>query len=77
MSNELNASIQVSSTTNGKTRVLLIVEACNPTWTSVPLVGYNFARALVEREDLELTIATHVRNEEAIRDDEIFKLAKW
>jgi glycosyltransferase involved in cell wall biosynthesis len=50
-------------------RVLLIAEACNPSWTSVPLVGYNFARALTERDDLHLTILTHVRNRPAVEVD--------
>lgn len=50
-------------------RVLLIAEACNPTWPSVPLVGYNFARALAERDDLDITLATHVKNLPALRDD--------
>lgn len=56
--------------------VLLIAEACNPTWTSVPLVGYNFARALAEREEVNLTIATHVRNREGLETDPIHELAE-
>jgi len=50
-------------------RVLLIAEACNPNWPSVPLVGYNFARALSDRDDLDITLATHVKNIPALRDD--------
>ena len=50
---------------NMRTRVLLIAEACNPTWTSVPLVGYQVARALAARQDLDVTLATHVRNRPA------------
>jgi len=57
-------------------RVLLIAEACNPTWTSVPLVGYNFARALAARPDLEITLLTHIRNKPAIEVDPIAKMAK-
>jgi glycosyltransferase involved in cell wall biosynthesis len=49
--------------------VLLIAEACNPTWTSVPLVGYNFARALADRDDLAVTLVTHVRNRSALQAD--------
>lgn len=52
-------------------RLLLIAEACNPTWTSVPLVGYNFARALADRPDLAITLATHVRNRPALEADSI------
>ena len=44
------------------TRVLLIAEACNPAWASVPLVGYNAAAAIARRPDLDVTVATHVRN---------------
>jgi glycosyltransferase involved in cell wall biosynthesis len=47
-------------------RALVIAEACNPTWTSVPLVGYNLARALAGRPDLQITLVTHVRNRDGI-----------
>src|SRR5438270_8227363 len=57
-------------------RVLLIAEACNPTWTSVPLVGYNFARALAERDDLEVTLVSQVRNRAALRADPIAARAR-
>src|SRR4051794_26633628 len=56
-------------------RVLLLAEMCNPAWTSVPLVGYNFARALAARPELDVTIATQVRNEPALRDDPLCDLA--
>src|SRR5207302_5585894 len=49
--------------------ILCIAEACNPAWTSVPLVGYNFVRALAERPELQITLATHVRNREALEKD--------
>lgn len=41
-------------------RVLLIAEACNPEWTSVPLLAYNWYRVL--REHVDLTLVTQVRN---------------
>lgn len=52
-----------------KLRILLVAEACNPAWASVPLVGYNFAKALATRSDLEVTAVTHVRNRAALEDD--------
>lgn len=57
-------------------RILLIAEACNPTWTSVPLVGYNFARALAARPDLEVTLISQVRNRAALLADPIAALAR-
>jgi glycosyltransferase involved in cell wall biosynthesis len=56
--------------------VLVIAEACNPTWTSVPLVGYNFARALAERPDLKVTLVSQVRNRAALKADRIASLAE-
>jgi glycosyltransferase involved in cell wall biosynthesis len=50
---------------------LLIAEACNPTWTSVPLVGYNLARALAERDDLDVTLVSQVRNRAALEADPV------
>lgn len=52
-------------------RVLVIAEACNPGWASVPLVGYNFAAALAERPDLEVTVCTQVRNRPNLAADPI------
>ncbi|HZL70913.1 MAG TPA: hypothetical protein VFC86_00535, partial [Planctomycetota bacterium] len=56
-------------------RVLLLAEMCNPTWSSVPLVGYNLARALASRPDLSVTLVTQVRNESAVRADPLSQLA--
>lgn len=57
-------------------RLLLIAESCNPAWTSVPLVGYNFARALAGRADLRVTLATHPRNRPDIDADPISRQAE-
>jgi glycosyltransferase involved in cell wall biosynthesis len=56
-------------------RILLIAEACNPTWTSVPLVGYQLSRALALRPDLEVTLATHIRNRPALAADPLAEMA--
>ena len=54
-----------------KLRILLIAEACNPTWTSVPLLAYFLARALAARDDLAVTLVTQVRNLKSLESDPI------
>jgi glycosyltransferase involved in cell wall biosynthesis len=59
-----------------KLRVLLLAEHCNPTWPSVPLVGYHQARALAMRDDLAVTLVTHVNNRAALAGDPLSQRAK-
>ena len=41
-------------------RVLLLADDCNPEWPSLPVVGYQMAKALSRVADI--TLVTHVRN---------------
>lgn len=45
-------------------KVLILAEQCNPEWPSLPIVGFNAARAIANI--IDCTIVTHIRNRENI-----------
>ncbi len=57
-----------ASTVQDRPRVLLVMEQCNPSWSSVPLVAYKFYDGI--RRLAEVTLVTHERNRRALSDVE-------
>lgn len=47
-----------------KIKALLIIEQCNPEWSSVPLEGYKYYQSICQLVDA--TLVTHERNEPAL-----------
>lgn len=48
-------------------RALLLADVCNPDWPSLPIVGYNYARAIADHADVH--VVTQIRNQENIERD--------
>ena len=51
---------------NNQLKVLMIVEQCNPDWSSVPLEGYNYFQEISKLVDV--TLVTHERNKTSLTE---------
>jgi glycosyltransferase involved in cell wall biosynthesis len=60
----LKAIMEPASSARRRPRVLVLAEAANPEWSSVPLEGWSLYKALAKKTDAHL--ATHIRNSEAL-----------
>ena len=58
-----------------KLRILLIAELCHPHWASSPLVAYSLAKALSQRDELDVTLVSQVRSRQALESDPIAEKA--
>jgi glycosyltransferase involved in cell wall biosynthesis len=76
ITNPSNPGVRSADDSRPPLRVLLLAEACNPAWASVPLVGYNFARALARHPRLDVTVATQVRNAGNLDGDVLTAIAQ-
>lgn len=47
-------------------RALLIAEACNPEWVSVPLEGWSHSQAIARAPGIQAHLVTQIRNRDAI-----------
>jgi len=52
-------------------RILLIAELCHPHWSSVPLLAYSLAKALSQRDDVDITLVSQIRSRKALESDPI------
>jgi glycosyltransferase involved in cell wall biosynthesis len=76
ITNPINPGLTAVDDGRPALRVLLLAEACNPAWASVPLVGYNFVRALARHPRLDVTVATQVRNQGDLEGDVLTAIAR-
>lgn len=60
-----------NKTSDYRLRALILADACNPDWPSLPIVGYKYARSIAEYADV--TVVTQIRNKPNIERDGLGK----